>query len=260
MRKTTIFLMLAIVVQISYAQKPEAGLRRYHLKGNVKQLTYLTYTTVGPAETTTVDTLSRPEKRIIEFDTNGNITKETLYSENGSVKSKLAYNYPDDKTIVINYFDPWDGLISQRVDKYDKNGLEIESTSRNESGVTNRFVFRNNKYGQLIEQYNYIKNDNLLSSTVSHYNDRGQKIDECLFQASGKQYAKCLISNDSLKNSIHKETFDMNGKSQSILNSVTNQFDQNGNWQIEELETFYYPQHGGKMTEKILTKRKIEYY
>ena len=52
----------------------------------------------------------------------------------------------------------------------------------------------------------------------------------------------------------------MNGKSQSILNSVTNQFDQNGNWQIEELETFYYPQHGGKMTEKILTKRKIEYY
>jgi hypothetical protein len=52
----------------------------------------------------------------------------------------------------------------------------------------------------------------------------------------------------------------MNGKLESTWDSTINLFDQNGNWQVGKIETFYHTQHGSDMTEKILTKRKIEYY
>lgn len=258
MKRIILLLMLIFFVQISEAQKKGTSLKKYNLKGNVKQITYFTYTTVGPVGTT-IDTLQSPDKKVTEFDTCGNVSKETLYDRGGTIHKKLAYNYPDKETIIINYFDTRDNFILQAIDKYDKNGYEIEYTFRDGSGVTNRFALKNNKYGQLIEQDNYFKNDHLLSKTIFHYNDKGQKTSSDGLSANGKQFDKCFITNDSLKNSNHSETYDMNGKLEGTYSSVNNLFDQNGNWQVEKIESFSHTHYGDRI-EKILIKRKIEYY
>ena len=260
MKKVIILLVLATFAHISNAQQQGTGLKKLSLKGHVKQITCLIYEKVGPVGTTTFDTLSRPERRVIEFDTSGNITRETDYSDNGSVKDKVVYNYPNDKTVVINYFDPWDNPVSQSIDRYDKNGFEVEYIHRTAKGVSNRLVFKNDKDGRLIELDNYVKNDSLSFKTVNNYTDNGQKIGESLFDEHGKQFQKTVITNDLSNRPIHKEIFDMNGKIGFTWNCTESLIDQSGNWQVEQIETFYQPQHGGEMTAKILTKRKIEYY
>jgi len=238
MKRIVLLLLLSIFAQISNAQRPATGLKRYHVKGQVKQITYFIYTKIGPVGSTTIDTISRPEKRIVEFDTSGNITSEIYYSENRSVKRKVAYSYPDDRTIVINYFDPWDSPISQSIEKYDKNGFEIEYISRKGLEVSNRFVFKNDMAGHLMEQDDYIKNDNLLLRTLFHYNDKGEKVATDLFGSNGKQFAKSAITTDSLSHLTRSETSDMGGKLESTWSSVTSLFDKNGNWRGEQIDTF----------------------
>lgn len=257
MKKTILILALVIFAQVTNAQKNGTGLKKYGLKSNVKQITDYVYTSVGVV---TLDTLRPSETSIIEFDTCGNVSKETLYNKLGVVDGKIVYNYAVSRTIVINYFDGKDSLESQSIDKYDKNGYEVEYDHRNVHGTITKFVFKNNKFGQFIEQKNYVKNDELNLIIATRYDDKGQKKEEDFFRRDGEQIDKCLFTNDSLKNSKHDETYDMNGKLQSTSDAADNLFDLKGNWQERKIETFHHTQNAGDITEKVLIRRKVEYY
>jgi len=258
MKNFILIIVFFCFVQIVEAQTlfpPEAvsNLKELGIKGHVKELIEYSYS----AKYDDNDTSKKRWKTIFEFDQQGNLLSEIVYSPHGRITSKSLYNYTKKDTVTISQFDYTNKLANKLILKYDDRGMLIESDQYNPPIVAPTFktTFKYDVKGNEIENDLYFGNGSLAQVAVIFYGRKNQKTEED-FTGKFAINNKTVYKYDELGYLIEEETINKDDSAPTIELKYA-KHDKYGNW----LMKVYVNDPQGKAAAiviKELTKANIK--
>ncbi|MFI5138777.1 MAG: hypothetical protein ACHQIM_13205 [Sphingobacteriales bacterium] len=175
MKRLSLIVVIICFVQLTSAQTliaPEtaSNLKELGLKGPVKVLTEYAYEM-------NKDTSGKRTKAIFQYDRNGNLLVEILYSPNGMITSKAVYQYKKKDIIIINQFNFKGKQVNKLILKYDNQKRLIEAVqyALPSTSVVYRTVFKYNNNGNEIERDHYDFKGHKDWPETTFYNEKNQK-------------------------------------------------------------------------------------
>lgn len=152
-------------------------------------------------------------KKLTTYDSEGYISQELLYNENGEVIYKYVTEKTEDNlTHTVGAYNQDGELSSTTIRKYDENGNQISYSQVSSTGaILNQQKRTYNDRGQNIELYNKDRNSNVFfKATEYYYREDGQYLKEISFNPQGKITA------------INEYEYDVNGNRIALYQILDN--------------------------------------
>lgn len=226
------FVLLLLGIGL-YAQEKENDWEKEKLKGKVKSVSEVKYTTKG-------SNIEGKSKKIEYYNLKGYRTEEYWINIKYGNSEKTTYIY-DTKNNVIeqNYYNSERKLDEKTTYSYDEKGNKIQETMY-KGGVIN-YISIYNDTGKEVELKNYNEEGQLTDICISIYDEKGDFVE-------GKQYD----ANGKFIGDFKRFSLDTGVGLTSWLPS-SYKYDEMGNW----IERIVYCK---KKKPCYTTKREIEYY
>jgi len=189
MRHFFLFLSVLIFSQLSLAQPFRYIKGNEYDRDSIKLLKihgFKEYTAVHP------DTNQRILSMIVEYDTNGNLTRKYSVDLLNGKANQWTYKYsPNNLLLEYCSFYPDSLTMTQRVMyKYDNNGNQIQVENENyfqgKISSSNCAIMKYNRLDQLIALKKFDSKDKLTAHYEYVYDDFGNQIEELVYSPEGK--------------------------------------------------------------------------
>ncbi len=256
--------------------KSKNDLIRLKLKGKVKTLTELEYSSVMDSGKSAKGKLISSKKRLFNSDGNlletsckmsnekysykytckynkkGKMVEESLFDNIGNFSGKICFVYNNKAQITQqNEYNAQNKLIKKCDYKYDKKGNQIEMLISKTEFSDSRYIFEYDDKGNETE-YKIFKSDSLFQKVVKTYDDNLNLTLESYSDFNGKFTGKIVYQYDSNGNEISRIPFNSDGKKSFVNTYLYNKIDKSGNW-INKTEFF-------NRKPKVIFEREITYY
>jgi hypothetical protein len=247
------------MLQIATAQVRQTDIAEKPLKGHIKEV--IEYTYRGKMNDTTVDTSRQPEKRVLEFNKNGNELEQSWYNANGSLNFKITYNYPADSIAIGDQFGPNGKMLTKNTYKYDNKGRVIEWDPEMMldfvASDVSKICYKYDNKGNRIEENTYNNKNIITTSDTLIYNEQNQNI---LLKERGFLKNNVKLFYDSLGNEVKIESYTLDNVLESSIISNYKNIDLNGNWLYSISYDRGSSEYQGNYLYVNITKRHMTYY
>src|SRR3989339_340573 len=229
MNKVYIFLSILFLYSCT-GRKIKSDLNNARIKGNVKTITEMVYST---NELDGKSKKNNLESKIIKrYDTKGNLLTENVYmkiQQKEFLYSQVVYKYDDrGNQVEINFIGLNDSIEGKQVCKYDTKGNRIEEEGYKADGkFGGKSILLYDDQGNLIKRQNLIIN---IESIINYmYDSKNNIIEENRYNSGDSLYMRIKYTYDEKNNQTSLNKYNPDKLIQSITYKYEN-FDKNENW------------------------------